>query len=223
MMDAKVDSECLLRDYENNEAGLRQIKLNHLESTYEERDSESSPMDLCHIVTAVCIEDSSEEYISDELRRLIQNKTAMRVFYAGALFGVIQGMGVVFILDANFLGPTMWAQVVVLAWGTCSLLILFVERTLILNIFRASYKRRNIGNEFITHSILSFVDFKIVTGMVVGVCLNWVVSPPSGGLCWMALVSQTFPIILLIHNSITDNSIMNGDTYHKLEGRYRHV
>ena len=50
----------------------------NLESTYEERDSESSPMDLCHIVTAVCIEDSSEEYISDELRRLIQNKTAMR-------------------------------------------------------------------------------------------------------------------------------------------------
>jgi hypothetical protein len=186
MMDAKVDSECLLRDYENNEAGLRQIKLNHLESTYEERDSESSPMDLCHIVTAVCIEDSSEEYISDELRRLIQNKTAMRVFYAGALFGVIQGMSDVFILNANFLGPTMWAQVVFLAWGICSLLILFVERTIILNIFRASYASRNIGNEFMTDSIISFIDKRIISGMTMGICLTWVIFYLAKGFLWMA-------------------------------------
>eukprot|EP00978_Attheya_sp_CCMP212_P047219 scaffold421270_cov64-Attheya_sp.AAC.1 len=40
-----------LCDYDDyDEGGLRPIKLNHQEST-EERETESSPMDLCDIVT----------------------------------------------------------------------------------------------------------------------------------------------------------------------------
>eukprot|EP00978_Attheya_sp_CCMP212_P033869 scaffold138951_cov55-Attheya_sp.AAC.1 len=216
MMDAKVDSERLLRDYENNEAGLRQIKLNHLESTNEERDSESSPMYLCHIVTAVYIEDSSEEYILDELRRLIQNKTARSVFYSGALFGVITGTGDLFILNSIFLRSMMWALPVV-AWTT-SLLILFVERTLIINIFRALYSSRNIGNEFMTDSIISFVDSRIITGMAMGVCLTWVIFFLAEGFLWMALISQIFPIIMIIvfnSTGFTDRHVMNGDVDRK--------
>eukprot|EP00550_Attheya_septentrionalis_P013114 CAMPEP_0198304244 /NCGR_PEP_ID=MMETSP1449-20131203/57294_1 /TAXON_ID=420275 /ORGANISM="Attheya septentrionalis, Strain CCMP2084" /LENGTH=180 /DNA_ID=CAMNT_0044006759 /DNA_START=92 /DNA_END=631 /DNA_ORIENTATION=- len=180
MTDAKVDFESLLGDYDGFEAGMRRIKLNHHKSTNEERASESSPMELCDIVTAVSIEDSSdEEYILDELRRLIQNRTAMSALCCSVLFGLMTSLGVMsFFINMNaqrnflsigFLGALLWALLLTVTM----FLILFVERTLILNIFRASYKRRNIGNEFITHSILSFVDFKIVTGMVVGVCLNW--------------------------------------------------
>jgi len=214
MMDAKVDSECLLRDYENNEAGLRQIKLNHLESTYEERDSESSPMDLCHIVAAVCIEDSSEEYISDELRRLIQNKTAMSVFYSGALFGVMTGMGDLFILYSYFLGSMMWWALPVVAWAAL-LLILFVERTLILNIFRASYASRNVGNEYMTDSIISFIEKRIISGMTMGMCLTCVIFNLAKGFLWMALIHKVSPIIIIIHNFITDRNIMNGDVDRK--------
>eukprot|EP00978_Attheya_sp_CCMP212_P027448 scaffold91900_cov59-Attheya_sp.AAC.9 len=94
MTDAKFDSESLLGDYDDYEAGLRPIKLNHHESTNEERESESSPMELWDIVTAVSIEDSSdEEYISDELRRLIQNRTAMSALYS-SLLGRMTSVGV---------------------------------------------------------------------------------------------------------------------------------
>eukprot|EP00978_Attheya_sp_CCMP212_P037133 scaffold173295_cov41-Attheya_sp.AAC.3 len=65
MVDAKVDSECSLGDYDDYEGGLRPIQLIHHESTNEENESESSPMtEICDIITAVSIEDSSEEYIS---------------------------------------------------------------------------------------------------------------------------------------------------------------
>eukprot|EP00978_Attheya_sp_CCMP212_P006467 scaffold14796_cov56-Attheya_sp.AAC.2 len=220
VMDAKVDSQCLLRDYDDNEAGLRQIKLNHHESTNEERASESSPMDyLCDIVTAVCIEDSSEEYIIlDELRRLIQNKTAMSAFYSGALFGAMACIGVISFLihmdaprifsNANLPGSMMYLD---LLFAVTTLLILFVERTVILNIFRALYESRNIRNEFTTDSIISFIDSRIITGMVLGVCLTWVLLDLATGFLWMALVALIFSILIIVHNSITCRNVMNGD------------
>jgi hypothetical protein len=154
--EAKVNSEHLLGDYGNYEAGLRPIKLNHHESTSEELESESSPIpiEFCY------------------------------AFYsAGALFGVMTSMGVISFLihmnaqrifaRANFLDSVMCG---ILSTVTI-LLILFMGRSLILNIFRA-YESRNIGNEFTTHSILSSLDSKIINGMVmgasIGLYLTWV-------------------------------------------------
>jgi hypothetical protein len=192
MTDVKVDSEYLLHNYDDNEAGLLgQInKLNHHESTNknEEGDSEFSlMMETCDITTAVPVEDSSKEYISDEVQRLIQNRMAMNVFYAGALFSFITCCGMSFMhvfmirMIAKFLGSIMMFSVQV--WITVSLLLstytlilylstLWVGETLILDIFLASYESRFIGNESMTDSRVSFIDSKIQSGIALGIILS---------------------------------------------------
>jgi hypothetical protein len=201
--------------------------MNHHESTKEERVSESSAMEVevCDIVieTAVILEDSSEEeLILDELRRLIQNRTAKNAFCSGVLFvgvltGLMIGLGAISLLYLN-------ARLVLLRTSTCmiwgilglltvtTMSIASTVRTLILNIFQASYESRTLGNESITHAVVSFVELKIVSGMVVGCTFPWVLCHLlSNRWHWMVLVTEAFPIgLILIHNSITDNRIMNG-------------
>ena len=200
--------------------------MNHHESTKEERVSESSAMEVCDIETAVILEDSSEEeLILDELRRLIQNRTTKNAFYSGVLFGLMTGLGAMLSLIYLRSQYVLLRAIAYMFWGLPGLLtvttmsITFTARTLLLNIFRASYESRTLGNESITHSVVSFVDVKIVNGMVVGLSLTlpWVFCNLSSGWLWMVLVTQAFPIGLLIHNSITDNRIMNRDADFTLE------
>eukprot|EP00978_Attheya_sp_CCMP212_P049627 scaffold689243_cov79-Attheya_sp.AAC.1 len=193
-------------------------------SDHDEYDTGSSQgsFNLHKVIsTAVTVQESSKENVVHAFKKIIEDGTATRTFYAGVLSSsttLLAGIKgeVLFLSHANETRPyfqTTWVCGMIFSalWTLAYVIIMNTIRGFILHILHILRASRSGKNEVELKSIVRFLNYEFISGSLTGGFTAWVCINLSMGFYWTALGTTVVPFGILVRNRYIHQNIMKGE------------